>query len=96
MADTKFEFGLVSDDDREEFLLIDEALTPDSSRFWPKSAYVPGQAQTSFDKQYVRDFLDSIKWNRQPPVPELPPEVIENTRQKYLQAFQLLTDRTLA
>ena len=99
VADTKFEFGLVpadDDDDRKELLLIDEALTPDSSRFWPKSAYVPGQSQTSFDKQYVRDYLDSIKWNRQPPVPELPPEVIENTRQKYLQAFQLLTDRTLA
>ena len=96
VADTKFEFGLVSDDDSEEILLIDEALTPDSSRFWPKSAYVPGRAQTSFDKQYVRDYLDRIKWNRQPPVPELPPEVVENTREKYLQAFQLLTGRTLA
>ena len=96
VADTKFEFGLVSDDDSEEILLIDEALTPDSSRFWPKSAYVPGRAQTSFDKQYVRDYLDRIKWNRQPPVPELPPEVVQNTREKYLQAFQLLTGRTLA
>ena len=96
VADTKFEFGLVSDDDREEILLIDEALTPDSSRFWPKSTYMPGQAQTSFDKQYVRDYLDSITWDRQPPVPELPPEVVENTREKYLQAFQLLTGRTLA
>ena len=96
VADTKFEFGLVSDDDSEEILLIDEALTPDSSRFWPKSAYVPGRAQTSFDKQYVRDYLDRIKWNRQPPVPELPLEVVENTREKYLQAFQLLTGRTLA
>ena len=96
VADTKFEFGLASDGQHEQLLLIDEVLTPDSSRFWPKDRYTPGQAQSSFDKQFVRDYLDSIRWNRQPPVPELPVDVVDKTRSKYLEAFQLLTGATLA
>ena len=96
VADTKFEFGLVSNDRADELLLIDEVLTPDSSRFWPKADYTQGRAQSSFDKQYVRDYLDRINWNRRPPVPELPPEVIEGTRQKYIEAFELLAEKTLA
>ena len=92
VADTKFEFGLVSDD---QVMLIDEALTPDSSRFWPQDRYTPGQAQSSFDKQFVRDYLDSIKWDRRPPVPDLPPEVVERTRLKYLDAYRLLTGTAL-
>ena len=91
VADTKFEFGISVEAGREEIILIDEVLTPDSSRFWPKAEYVPGKSQASFDKQYVRDYLDKIKWNRQPPVPELPDDVIKNTRQKYLEAYQVLT-----
>ena len=78
IADTKFEFGLVDD----QIILIDEVLTPDSSRFWPHHQYTPGQGQASFDKQYVRDYLDKIEWNRQPPVPELPADVVERTRHK--------------
>ncbi|HHM23724.1 MAG TPA: phosphoribosylaminoimidazolesuccinocarboxamide synthase [Bacteroidetes bacterium] len=91
IADTKFEFGLRGG----ELLLIDEALTPDSSRFWPMDQYEPGRPQVSFDKQYLRDWLESIGWNKQPPVPELPEEVIRNTRQKYLEALQRLTGETL-
>ena len=89
IADTKFEFGLVGDD----LILIDEVLTPDSSRFWPLDSYRPGGAQQSFDKQYLRDYLDSIKWDKQPPAPNLPDSVIDNTRAKYLEAMRLLTGR---
>jgi phosphoribosylaminoimidazole-succinocarboxamide synthase len=92
VADTKFEFGRVSDGQgREEIILIDEVLTPDSSRFWPRDLYVSGGPQPSFDKQFVRDYLEAIRWNKQPPVPNLPPEVIEKTREKYIQAFRVLT-----
>jgi phosphoribosylaminoimidazole-succinocarboxamide synthase len=87
IADTKFEFGLVGDD----VILIDEVLTPDSSRFWPKETYQPGGAQQSFDKQYVRDHLISINYNRQPPGPKLPDDIIRNTRKKYLEALTQLT-----
>ena len=83
IADTKFEFGLVGDD----VILIDEVLTPDSSRFWPQETYKPGGAQQSFDKQYVRDHLISINYNRQPPGPKLPDDIIRNTRKKYLEAL---------
>jgi phosphoribosylaminoimidazole-succinocarboxamide synthase len=78
-----------------ELLLIDEALTPDSSRFWPKAEYQPGRSQPSFDKQFVRDYLERIGWNKQPPVPVLPPDVIDGTRQKYLDAFRRITGRDL-
>ncbi len=91
IADTKFEFGLLEGD----IYLIDEALTPDSSRFWPMDQYEPGRAQMSFDKQYLRDWLESIGWNKQPPVPQLPPEVVNNTRAKYLEALRLLTGETI-
>ena len=91
VADTKFEFGLVSHSGRDEVILIDEILTPDSSRFWPKDQFQPGKTQSSFDKQYVRDYLDSIQWNRQPPVPELPPDVVKMTQHKYLESYRLLT-----
>jgi len=86
IADTKFEFGISPHSDR--LLLIDEVLTPDSSRFWPKEGYAPGGPQPSFDKQYVRDYLDSIGWNRQPPAPHLPPEVIRKTSEKYFDALR--------
>lgn len=86
LADTKFEFGLVGD----QLMWIDEALTPDSSRFWPAQGYQPGRSQPSFDKQYVRDYLESIGWNKQPPGPQLPPEVVERTRAKYREAYRLL------
>jgi phosphoribosylaminoimidazole-succinocarboxamide synthase len=92
LADTKFEFGFHG----ETLLLIDEALTPDSSRFWPADQYAPGGPQPSFDKQYVRDYLEAIRWNKQPPVPSLPDDVIERTREKYLDAFRRLTGRELA
>jgi phosphoribosylaminoimidazole-succinocarboxamide synthase len=92
VADTKFEFGVTGDGD---LILIDEALTPDSSRFWPRDQYAPGQAQPSFDKQFVRDYLERIGWNKQPPVPSLPDEVVARTREKYLEAFRLLTGREL-
>ena len=92
VADTKFEFGRIIDDHgRGDIMLIDEALTPDSSRFWPRDLYVPGGPQTSFDKQFVRDYLESIRWNKQPPVPTLPDDVVQKTREKYVQAFQLLS-----
>lgn len=87
IADTKFEFGKLGDD----ILLIDEVLTPDSSRFWPKSTYAPGGAQKSYDKQYVRDYLLSIQWDKKPPAPTLPEDVIQNTQRKYLDAFEQLT-----
>ena len=93
LADTKFEFGLT---DAGELLLIDEMMTPDSSRYWPQDTYAPGGPQQSFDKQYVRDYLESIKWNKQPPVPSLPPDVVEGTRSKYLDAFRRLTGHELA
>jgi phosphoribosylaminoimidazole-succinocarboxamide synthase len=99
VADTKFEFGLLPDDGRpaaERLILIDEVLTPDSSRFWPRDSYAPGGPQPSFDKQFVRDFLERIQWNKQPPVPSLPDEVVMKTREKYLEAFRRLTGRELA
>ena len=92
LADTKFEFGT---DAAGNLFLIDEVLTPDSSRFWPKDSYKPGGAQPSFDKQFVCDYLESIKWNKQPPVPVLPADVIEKTRDKYLEAFRRLTGKEL-
>jgi phosphoribosylaminoimidazole-succinocarboxamide synthase len=91
LADTKFEFGLVGD----QLIWIDEALTPDSSRFWPADGYQLGRAQPSFDKQYVRDYLERIGWNKQPPGPELPPEVVEATRAKYREAYRQLTGQEL-
>lgn len=87
IADTKFEFGTVSD----EIILIDEALTPDSSRFWPKNSYNPGKAQPSFDKQFVRDYLETLDWDKRPPGPQLPKDIVIKTRRKYLQALELLT-----
>ena len=86
IADTKFEFGLY----KEEVILIDELLTPDSSRFWSKEDYEPGKPQPSFDKQFVRDYLEGIKWDKNPPAPKLPPEVIEETSKKYLEAHKRL------
>jgi phosphoribosylaminoimidazole-succinocarboxamide synthase len=95
LADTKFEFGLVQDENgRGEITLADEVLTPDSSRYWPAETYSPGGAQPSFDKQYVRDYLESIRWNKQAPAPALPDEVVTRTREKYLEAFRLITGRT--
>jgi len=91
LADTKFEFGLTGD----QLIWIDEALTPDSSRFWPADGYQPGRAQPSFDKQYVRDYLERIGWNKQPPGPELPPEVVEATRARYRGAYRQLTGHEL-
>ena len=91
IADTKFEFGLIGN----EMIWIDEALTPDSSRFWPADQYVPGKAQPSFDKQFVRDYLERIGWNKQPPGPALPPEVVTGTQQKYRDAFQQITGHSL-
>lgn len=88
IADTKFEFGICGKD----LILIDEALTPDSSRFWPKDTYAPGRPQPSFDKQYVRDYLLSLDWDKKPPAPELPEEVVRKTREKYKKAYIMLTD----
>jgi phosphoribosylaminoimidazole-succinocarboxamide synthase len=93
VADTKFEFGILPDGD---VIVIDEMLTPDSSRFWPQDTYAPGGPQPSFDKQFVRDYLESIKWNKQPPVPSLPDDVVSRTRGKYLDAFRRLTGQELA
>jgi phosphoribosylaminoimidazole-succinocarboxamide synthase len=92
LADTKFEFGLLPDG---EAILIDEVMTPDSSRYWPKDQYAPGGAQPSFDKQFVRDYLEQIHWNKQPPVPSLPEAVVLRTREKYLEAFTRLTGKEL-
>ena len=88
LADTKFEFGLKDG----RLVWIDEALTPDSSRFWPKDLYQPGRAQPSFDKQYVRDYLETPQWDKRPPAPSLPPEVVDRTREKYEDALRRLTD----
>ena len=102
VADTKFEFGLVPVEDgdgrpvEDRIILIDEVLTPDSSRFWPKDTYNPGGAQPSFDKQFVRDYLERIRWNKQPPVPSLPDDVVAKTREKYVEAFRRLSGRELA
>jgi phosphoribosylaminoimidazole-succinocarboxamide synthase len=90
LADTKFEFGLIDG----EIVLADEVLTPDSSRYWPADSHAPGGPQPSFDKQYVRDYLESIRWNKQAPAPGLPPEVVERTREKYLEAFRFISGRT--
>ena len=95
VADTKFEFGLVPGNDGDSIILIDEALTPDSSRFWPADRYAPGGPQPSFDKQYVRDHLDAVGWDRQPPPPALPANVVAGTREKYREAFRVLTGREL-
>jgi phosphoribosylaminoimidazole-succinocarboxamide synthase len=92
IADTKFEFGAAAD---AEIVLADEVLTPDSSRFWPADAYEPGRGQSSFDKQYVRDWLDESGWDHNPPGPELPAEVVANTRTKYVEAYERITGRSL-
>jgi phosphoribosylaminoimidazole-succinocarboxamide synthase len=92
VADTKFEFGTVDG----ELLLIDECLTPDSSRFWPKAEYVVGKSPPSFDKQFVRDYLETLDWDKTPPAPRLPKDVIEKTSAKYLEAFRRLTDSEIA
>jgi phosphoribosylaminoimidazole-succinocarboxamide synthase len=89
LADTKFEFGM--DPASGELILIDEVLTPDSSRFWDASDYEPGRAQASFDKQYVRDYLETLDWDKTPPGPELPPEVVDGTRARYVEAFERIT-----
>ena len=91
IADTKFEFGLA----HGKLILIDEVLTPDSSRFWPADQYVPGKGQPSFDKQFVRDYLETLDWNKTPPGPVLPPEVVARTTAKYLEAYERLTGRRL-
>jgi phosphoribosylaminoimidazole-succinocarboxamide synthase len=98
IADTKFEFGWLrqsASGGDDEIILIDEALTPDSSRFWPADEYEPGRAQRSFDKQFVRDYLKRIAWNQTPPAPELPEEVVAKTAEKYVEAFERITGRTL-
>ena len=92
LADTKFEFGLTP---AGEILLIDEVMTPDSSRYWPRDQYQPGRPQTSFDKQFVRDYLEQIRWNKQPPVPALPEDVVARTRDKYLEAYRRLAGKEL-
>ena len=91
IADTKMEFGVKS----EKLILIDELLTPDSSRFWPKDEYQPGGPQKSFDKQFLRDYLLTIRWDKNPPAPQLPEEVVEKTREKYLEAYERLVGRLL-
>ena len=91
IADTKFEFGMYN----KEIILIDEVLTPDSSRFWPKDGYMPGQPQPSFDKQFVRDYLESLDWDKALPAPQLPQEIIQKTSEKYLEAHKRLTEKTL-
>lgn len=90
IADTKFEFGL----DEDQLLLIDEVMTPDSSRFWPTEGYHPGRAQPSYDKQFVRDYLDKLDWKKSPPGPELPDDVVSGTRERYLQAYHRLSGRS--
>jgi phosphoribosylaminoimidazole-succinocarboxamide synthase len=91
IADTKFEFGL----EKGRLVVADEMLTPDSSRFWPAATYVPGRGQPSLDKQYVRDYLESIGWNKQPPVPGLPEEIVSGARERYREIFRILTGREL-
>ena len=92
IADTKFEFGR---DQNGEIILVDEVLTPDSSRFWPAESYSPGKSQPSFDKQFVRDYLETVGWNKQPPAPPLPEEVITATTDRYVEAYRLLTGKEL-
>jgi len=92
IADTKFEWGLKDG----QVILIDEVLTPDSSRFWPRHDYAPGKPQPSFDKQFVRDYLESLRWNKQPPPPPLPAEVVEKTSEKYREAYRMLTGDSLS
>jgi phosphoribosylaminoimidazole-succinocarboxamide synthase len=92
IADTKFEFGMVGD----ELILIDEVLTPDSSRFWPADTYQPGSSPFSFDKQYVRDYLETLDWDKTPPAPALPDEVVMKSREKYIEAYRLLTGEDLS
>ena len=92
LADTKFEFGFLGD----KLILADEVLTPDSSRFWPADAYRPGGAQPSFDKQFVRDYLETLDWDKRPPAPELPAEIVRKTQEKYLEAYSRLTGRSLS
>ena len=92
IADTKFEFGL---DQNGELLLVDEVLTPDSSRFWPAASYEPGRSQPSFDKQFVRDYLETLDWDKQPPAPAIPDEVAKATTARYLEAYRLLTGKEL-
>ena len=91
IADTKFEFGTFDG----RLILIDEVLTPDSSRFWPADQYAPGKSQPSFDKQFVRDYLETLDWNKTPPGPTLPPDVVSKTTAKYLEAYERLTGRKL-
>ena len=91
IADTKFEFGRIG----EDIILIDELLTPDSSRFWPKDKYEPGRSQPSFDKQFVRDYLETLDWDKTPPAPELSQEIVDKTTEKYLQALKMLTGERL-
>jgi phosphoribosylaminoimidazole-succinocarboxamide synthase len=91
IADTKFEFGVKDG----RVILVDEALTPDSSRFWPKDTYEPGRSQQSFDKQYLRDYLETLDWNKQPPAPDLPETVVARTSEKYIEAYGLLTGRKM-
>jgi phosphoribosylaminoimidazole-succinocarboxamide synthase len=91
IADTKFEFGMLGG----EVIIIDEMLTPDSSRFWPAGEYAVGKSQPSFDKQYVRDYLESIKWDKKPPAPQLPADIVEETSRKYLEAYKRLTGKEL-
>jgi len=91
IADTKFEFGRIDG----ELILIDEVLTPDSSRFWPLDEYEPGRGQHAFDKQYVRDYLETLDWDKTPPGPRLPDEIVEKSRDRYLEAYQILTDTEL-
>ena len=91
LADTKYEFGIVNG----QITLADEVLTPDSSRFWPLATYQPGGAQPSYDKQYVRDYLESIHWNKQPPAPALPDDVAQRTSEKYREAYRELTGKSL-
>jgi phosphoribosylaminoimidazole-succinocarboxamide synthase len=98
IADTKFEFGLESGSDassRDKLILIDEVLTPDSSRFWPAGQYAPGRGQPSFDKQFVRDYLETLDWNKTPPGPKLPDDVVTKTSAKYLEAYEKLTGKKL-
>jgi len=97
LADTKFEFGKTAiGPDKEKIILADEVLTPDSSRFWEAAKWKPGGAQPSFDKQFVRDYLEEINWNKQAPAPGLPDEVVERTQAKYLEAYRRLTGRNLS
>jgi phosphoribosylaminoimidazole-succinocarboxamide synthase len=91
ICDTKFEFGLING----QLILVDELLTPDSSRFWPRDAYAPGRPQPSFDKQFVRDYLETLDWDKRPPAPSLPPEITKITSEKYLEAYRLLTGHEL-